>query len=148
MNTDCWTFFETLVRVSKRVASVRDLAELFRVLPSTLMSRFFRAGLPAPKRYLAMTRLLRAAYLFENRGFSIANVANHLEYSSPQSFGRHIRSIMGMTALQFRKDFRGEDMLRRFEIELIRPYVSVLREFNPLVVNTYELNSRPRRLPH
>ena len=40
------------------------------------MSRFFRANLPAPKRYLALARLVRAAHLFENHGFSIANVSN------------------------------------------------------------------------
>jgi len=87
-------FFQTLFRCSPRVATVRRLSAALHVLPSTLMSRFFRAGLPAPKRYLAMARLVRAAHLFESRGFSVANVANHLDYSSPQSFGRHVRVLM------------------------------------------------------
>lgn len=148
MNTECWTFFETLVRVSRHVASVRKLAEFFDILPSTLMSRFFRAGLPAPKKYLAMARLLRAAYLFENSGFSIANVANHLEYSSPQSFGRHVRGAMGMTALEFRNQFQGDDMLRRFEQELIDPYRAILQDFNPLSLGSYCLQPSSTRLPH
>lgn len=137
MNDGCWLFFERLVHLSKRVSSVRSLATYLEVLPSTLMSRFFRAGLPAPKRYLAMARLLRAAYLFENRGFSIANVANHLEYSSPQSFGRHVRGVMHMTALNFRLQYRGDDMLHLFEQELIAPYHGVLRDFNPLTPDGY-----------
>jgi len=103
MSHECWTFFETLFKASETVTSVCQLAVRFDMLPSTLMSRFFRVGLPAPKRYLAMTRLIRAAYLFENHGFSVANVANHLEYSSPQSFGRHVRAMMGVTAADFRR---------------------------------------------
>lgn len=132
MSVECRVFFETLVHASRRVSSVRGLARELQILPSTLMSRFFRAGLPAPKRYLAMMRLCRAAYLFENGAFSIANVANHLEYSSPQSFGRHVKAIMRMTALEFRRTFSGQAMLDRFEAELIRPYERMFEEFHPL----------------
>ena len=60
---DCWRFFEALFLVPPHVSSVRLLALSLGVLPSTLMSRFFRAALPAPKRYLAMARLVRAAHL-------------------------------------------------------------------------------------
>src|SRR5438270_9687968 len=96
------------------------------------MSRFFRAGLPAPKRYLAMARLVRAARLFENPGFSVANVANHLDYSSPQSFGRHVRMLMDMTAVQFRDQYDGEGMLEYFRSALILPHLEKLRELRPL----------------
>ena len=91
---DCWRFFEILFMCPPQVVTVRALAQHLDVLPSTLMSRFFRARVPAPKQYLAMARLIRAARLFENPGFSVANVANHLDYSSPQSFGRHVRTLM------------------------------------------------------
>ncbi|MGH9886990.1 MAG: helix-turn-helix domain-containing protein, partial [bacterium] len=106
---DCWRFFETLFLAPPRVATVRMLASRLDVLPSTLMSRFFRAKLPTPKQYLAGARLVRAARLFENPGFSVANVANHLDYSSPQSFGRHVRMVMGVTAVQFRDRQREGD---------------------------------------
>jgi hypothetical protein len=46
-----------------------------RVRPSTLMSRFHRAGIPSPKSYLAGVRLLHAAFLFQNPGLSVADVA-------------------------------------------------------------------------
>ena len=131
MTDECWTFFETLVRQSARIGSVRGVAEELKVLPSTLMSRFYRAGLPAPKQYLAMIRLIRSAYLFENNGFSIANVADHLDYSSPQSFGRHVRSLMGITALEFRRQFDGAKMLSAFEKRLVVPYRQILTWFRP-----------------
>ena len=129
---DCWKFFEMLFRCSPQVSTVRMLARRLEVLPSTLMSRFFRARLPAPKRYLATARLTRAASLFENPGLSVANVANHLDYSSPQSFGRHIRTVLGLTAVEFRQRYDGEGMLHRFREELVLPYLPVLRTLTPL----------------
>lgn len=130
--TDCWRFFEALFVAPPRVTTVRALARRLDVLPSTLMSRFFRAQLPAPKRYLAMARLVRAARLFENPGFSVANVANHLDYSSPQSFGRHVRTLLRITALQFRDRYDGEGMLQHFRQVLVMPYLDKLRPLRPL----------------
>ena len=128
---DCWRFFEALFRCSPRITNIRLLAREFGVLPSTLMSRFFRSGLPTPKSYLAMARLVRAARLFENSGFSIANVSNHLEYSSPQSFGRHVRGLLGITAGEFRARYDGLGMFDHFRSELIVPYRSTLQKFYP-----------------
>lgn len=133
---DCWRFFQALFLCPSWVSSVRRLAESLDVLPSTLMSRFFRARLPAPKRYLAMARLVRAAHLFENRGFSVANVANHLDYSSPQSFGRHVRAQLGVTALEFREIYDGEGMLDRFRQDLVLPHLATLRRLAPLRSST------------
>jgi AraC-like DNA-binding protein len=130
---DCWRFFDSLFRSGTGVSTVRMLARQLCVLPSTLMSRFFRAGLPAPKRYLALARLVRAARLFENPGLSIANVANYLDYSSPQSFGRHVRTLMGVTALEFRRRYNGEGLLHYFRDQLVLPHVTILRQFRPLV---------------
>lgn len=131
-NEDCRRFFEMLFRCPPRYATVRDIARLMGVLPSTLMSRFYRHRLPAPKRYLALARLVRAACLFENPGLSVANVADHMEYSSPQSFGRHIRTMLEMTALEFRERYDGEGMLQRFREELVIPHREALRQFAPL----------------
>ena len=129
---DCWRFFEAIFQHSRRTTTIRMLSRHLGVLPSTLMSRFFRAKLPPPKRYLAMARLTRAARLFENSGLSIANVANHLDYSSPQSFGRHVRTILQLTAVQFRERYDGEGMLQRLREELVLPHLPVLRCFTPL----------------
>jgi AraC-like DNA-binding protein len=129
---DCWRFFESLFLLPPRVTTVRMLSRRLDVLPSTLMSRFFRAKLPAPKQYLATARLVRAARLFENPGFSVANVSNHLDYSSPQSFGRHVRTLMQMTAVEFRDRYDGEGMLQHFRQRLVLPYMDRLRQLRPL----------------
>ena len=129
---DCWRFFETLFLSPPHVCTVRMLSQRLDVLPSTLMSRFFRAKLPAPKQYLACARLIRAARLFENPGFSISNVANHLDYSSPQSFGRHVRMVMGLTAMQFRERYDGEGMIHHFRQTLVHPHLVALRSLHPL----------------
>ncbi len=131
---DCWRFFEALFSPEFRVSTVRQLARRLNVLPSTLMSRFFRARVPAPKRYLAFARLIRAARLFENPGLSISDVANHLDYSSPQSFGRHVRTLLAITAGEFRCTYDGERMLGRFRAELVLPNIDLLRELRPLAV--------------
>jgi len=128
----CRTFFDALFTCGPNVSTVSQLAYQLDVVPSTLMSRFFRARLPAPKRYLATARLVRAARLFENAGLSVSAVADRLEYSSPQSFGRHVRSMLGMPAGEFRRRYDGEGMLQRFHAELVVPFVPVLRTFSPL----------------
>ncbi|MBL8998456.1 MAG: helix-turn-helix domain-containing protein [Gemmatimonadales bacterium] len=131
---DCWRFFDALLTASDRVGTVRALATRMGVLPSTLMSRFFRARLPSPKRYLAFARLLRAARLFADPGHSIADVANALEYSSPQSFGRHVQTVLGMTAGEFRRQLDAPRMLERLLAELVRPHAAALRTLSPLAV--------------
>jgi len=129
---DCWRFFEALFTAPPQVVTVRAFSQYLGVLPSTLMSRFFRAKLPAPKQYLAVARLVRAARLFENPGFSVANIANHLDYSSPQSFGRHVRTVLGITAVEFRRRYDGASMLVRFRESLVLPYAEQLRHLMPL----------------
>jgi len=131
-STDCWRFFEALFTAPPQIVTIRAFSRLLGVLPSTLMSRFFRAKLPAPKQYLAVARLVRAARLFENPGFSVANIANHLDYSSPQSFGRHVRTVLGMAAVQFRRQYDGAAMLRHFRESLVLPYLNELRDLKPL----------------
>jgi len=131
VSEDCWRFIELLFEPSPKVSTVRQLARHLNILPSTLMSRFFRAKLPAPKRYLSLARLIRAARLFENPGLSVARVANHLDYSSPQSFGRHVRTVMKMSPVKFRSTYDGQGMLQQFRTELILPYADVLCTFRP-----------------
>ena len=104
-----------------RHAHGAHLAKRLGVRPSTLMSRFARAGLPWPKSYLAAIRLLHAAHLFEDSGLSVADVAYRLEYSSPQCFGRHLRSLLGVTATEFRHRFPFPVAVERFVTLLLHP---------------------------
>jgi len=116
---------------SPRVTSAKELAGRLGVLPSTLMSRFFRAALPSPKQYVAYARLVWAAYLGESSGMSIAAIANRLNASSPQSFHRAVRTIMRMSAAEFRYFYNGARMLEMFRSRLVTPYRDTLRTFDP-----------------
>jgi AraC-like DNA-binding protein len=131
-SADARLFVEVLVRLAPDTATVRQLSARLGIRPSTLMSRFARAGLPSPKSYLAAMRLLHAAQMLEDGGLSIADVAHRLDYSSPQSFGRHVRSLLGITSSEFRKRFPFPLALRRFIDLMIRPYAAVWAGFHPL----------------
>lgn len=135
---DLRRFFEALVRLAPDITTVRALCRSCAVRPSTLMSRFARAGLPSPKSYLASVRLLHAAHLLEAPGRSIADVAYRMEYSSPQSFGRHIRAMLGITSLEFRRRFPFPTALARFLDLMILPYGGVWPVFHPLETGSWD----------
>ena len=128
----CLRFFRALFEEGSETRTIQELCNQLCVIPSTLMSRFMRANLPAPKFYLSMARLVCAARLFENPGLSVTVVANELDYSSPQAFGRHLRSVLKISALEFRERYDGEGMLQLFRDELILPHLARLRLFDPL----------------
>jgi AraC-like DNA-binding protein len=125
-------FMEAMIRLAPETPTVTNLAQRLYVRPSTLMSRFARASLPSPKNYLAAVRLLHAAYLFEAGGLSVADVSYRLEYSSPQSFGRHLRAMLGVTAIEFRRRFPFPVALARFVELMVLPYTGIWRTFHPL----------------
>jgi AraC-like DNA-binding protein len=129
---DARLFIEGLVRLAPVTPTVRRLSAELHVRPSTLMSRFARAGLPSPKNYLAAVRLLHAAHLFESGGLSVADVAYRLEYSSPQSFGRHLRTMLGITSSEFRSRFPFPLAVERFVALMISPYERIWVTFHPL----------------
>lgn len=124
-------FFDTLFTVPRSMTTVQQLARYIGVVPTTLMSRFYRAGIPAPKKYLAAARLVRAAHLLENPGSSITQVSFLMEYSSPQSFSRHVSGILHMGAAEFRRRYSGEQMLEHMRQSLVLPYRQQLQTFDP-----------------
>lgn len=128
---DCWKFFELLFTHKPYIVNVRQMGRYLNVLPGTLMSRFYRADLPSPKRYIDVGRLVRAARLLENAGLSVTSVARKLDYSSPQAFSRHVRCVLGMSPVKFREAYDGGMMLHRFREELILPHLPTLRTFRP-----------------
>ncbi len=145
-SADVQRFVGTLFAAPPRVMTVRDLARGFGVLPTTLMSRFFRAALPTPRRYLAYARLTRAAHLLGNGAWSVAAVADHLEYSSAQGFSRHLHQLLGVRPAEFRRRYDAGAMLTLFGSELLAPYQDVLRTFHPLRadnVGPYATTPRP-----
>ena len=129
---DCRLFFELVVRRAPDTGTVLELARALRAVPSTLMARFYRAGLPSPKAYLQHARLVHAAWLFQSEGYSIADVAHRLDYSSPQSLGRHLRALLGLTAGEFRRRLPFKLALQRYRQTYIAPYRDRLLAFHPL----------------
>ncbi|SRR5579883_2442641 len=129
---DCRRFFTLLFTAPPHIVRVEQLAQLLDVLPTTLASRFSRHALPSAKSYLAWARLARAAALFEDPALSVAAAATMLEYSSPQSFGRHLRTSMGLTPSDFRRRYTARAMLERFRQDLVLPFLPTLRRFSPL----------------
>lgn len=119
---------------SPDVSGAKVLATRLNVLPSTLMSRFYRAGLPSPKRYVALARLVWAARLGEAPGLSLSNIANQLDASSPQSFHRTVRTLTGRSASEFRRTATGASMFGQYRATLVAPYRDTLRTFDPLAV--------------
>ncbi len=138
---DTRLFLEIMIRVAPTTPVARHLAGQARMRPSTLMSRFQRANLPSPKTYMAAIRLLYAAQYFENDALSVADVAYRLVYSSPQSLGRHLRAMLGITASEFRRRFTFDSAIDRFVALLIVPFVRQWMAFHPLVAG------RPGRPP-
>jgi AraC-like DNA-binding protein len=108
------------------------VADELGVMTSTLASRFDRAGLPSPKQYLGNAKLVRAAYIGESPGITIAAISERLQMSSPQSYCRTVRHMTGMTANQFRHAVNGAAALERFTASLIVPFRSILLTFDPL----------------
>lgn len=129
---DLLELFELFFTAKPAVHSVRQVAHHLGAHPGTLMSRFQRAGLPPLKRYLDFANLVRAAQRLEDERRSIADVATSLEYSSPQSFGRHVTLVLGITASNFRSTFDCEGMYRRFCDELVTPFIPQLCRFSPV----------------
>lgn len=62
-------------------------------------------------------------------------MAYRLEYSSPQSFGRHLRAMLGITAVEFRRRFPFPVAQERFVELMIEPYREVWRTFHPVAVS-------------
>lgn len=114
------------------VMHARVVAERLDVCPQTLTSRFFRAGLPSPKQYVAWARLVWAAHLGEARGLTVQALAEQMDASSPQAFARSVRRLTGTAPGTFRRGHTGAEMLARYVAGLVTPYRDRLRTFNPL----------------
>jgi AraC-like DNA-binding protein len=125
-------FWEKLVRAAPETTTVRRLALALSITPSTLVSRFVRTGLPSPKDHLVAVRLCHAARLFDEGDLTIADVAYRLDYASPQSFGRHLRVVLGITPSEFRSRFPFCTVLQRFLDQFVKPYKSTWKTFRPL----------------
>ena len=69
----------------------------------------------------------------------MADVAYRLDCSSPQSFGRTLRAMLGITPGEFRRRFPFPLALDRFLDQLILPYRRVWARFHPLQAGNRDL---------
>ena len=122
---------EILVRRAPQLETARAAAAVLWVSPSTVQSRFVRAGLPSLRTYLAAIRLVYATKYFEDEAATVSAVAYRLHFSSGQAFCRHVRALRGITASALR-EVSFETMLEEFIATLIRPYQYKLERFRPL----------------
>jgi AraC-like DNA-binding protein len=129
---DCRAVFEALVRLAPGLPTVKMFLARLDINSSTFTSRFHRLELPSPKHYLSAIRLLYAAAFLELPGLSLSDVAYRLEYSSPQSFGRHVRAFVGTTATEFRARYPFDIALGDFLERLIVPFQHTFSTFHPL----------------
>lgn len=139
---DARLFLEAMLRLAPRTPSVRLFSESLGISSGTLLTRFARAGLPSPKNYLAGLRLLYAAELLEAPGRSVAEMTIRLDYSSPQSFGRHLRTLLGITPSEFRRRLPFPQALERFVQQMIVPYRAQWKTFHPLHPHARPLSRR------
>ena len=125
-SSDARQFFGLLVHFAPFLRTVQSVAAQLSVNAGTLNSRLFRAGLPTAKTYLSHMRLAYAAALFEHHDASLASVALRLEFSSPQAFMRNIRTLYGITGMQFKTQFCLAGVLDYFGRNLVSPYRQAL----------------------
>jgi len=139
---DARLFLEAMVRLAPSTPAVNTIAAQLGIRPSTLMSRFQRARLPSPKNYLAAIRLLHVSQLLDGGGLSVCDVAYRLDYSSPQSLSRHLRTSLGITASEFRRRYTFEGAMTRFLAVMFEPYRANWRGFHPLAMTAWEKSEK------
>lgn len=139
---DARLFLEAMVRLAPSTPAVTTIAAQLGIRPSTLVSRFHRARLPSPKNYLAAIRLLHVSQLLDGGGLSVCDVAYRLEYSSPQSLSRHLRTSLGITASEFRRRYNFEGAMARFLAVMIEPYRGNWAGFHPLAMTAWEKSEK------
>ncbi|HVH08559.1 MAG TPA: helix-turn-helix domain-containing protein [Gemmatimonadales bacterium] len=138
VSSEARAFFTAVVELAPEIPTVAQLADRLHVSPDTLTSRFWRAGLPSPKTYLAGMRMVYAAHHLEAPGLTVDDVASRLDFGSGQSLGRHIQAAWGVKATEFRKGLPFEQTLARYIARLIVPYLTRLGNFNPLRARVWD----------
>ena len=117
---------------SQDMRSAKQVATELGIIPSTLVSRFGRAGLPSPKTYLTLARLAWVAHLAEAPGRTIREIAYWVGASSHQSLSRTICTVTGLTPTEFRQQMTGTAVIEEFCAKLIRPFAKSLCVFDPV----------------
>ncbi|HUL48460.1 MAG TPA: helix-turn-helix domain-containing protein [Gemmatimonadales bacterium] len=107
-----WVLEEAL-EAPDEVQTVGQIAERARVDRRTCERWFMRLGLPSPKHFLAVARVLYAHRLLQDPGFTVEDVAQRLGYSQVKTLQQHARAYLGLTAGEMRLSLTPEVALAR-----------------------------------
>jgi len=116
---------------AEHLLNSRAWAKRLGIPLGTLNSRFDRARLPTMKNFLVGFRLYLMSELLADHKVSIAAAAYTVNFSTPQSFGRHIRGVMRITGTEFRKRLSPDATWERFSSLLIEPHRLIWQSFDP-----------------
>ena len=125
-------FWEELVRSAPDRTTVRQLADQLKV--TAVDDRVaLRAGRSAESQGPpgGGATVPRRATLRRRRPVGVG-CGVPAAVREPQSFGRHLRIVLGITPSEFRARYPFCTVLDRFVERLVRPYVGIWRKFLPL----------------
>ena len=131
---DTRLFFEALTRLAPVLTRCGDSLSTSGV-GQTLMSR--STGGCLTTKLPGRSRLLPPSTVSESRAVS-GRCCLSVDYSSPQSFSRHLKAMLGVTAGEYRKRFPFDVALARFIDLLIIPYREALRALHPLNAGNWD----------
>ena len=123
-------FFVQCFTASPHVSDVKRLSVPHNA--NTFFTRFYRADLPSPKRYLTEARLVRVRDVWErHRDWRAPDVAHYMKYSSPNALHRYVRKNRGVALSEWYATTTAHGETVRYVETLVLPYVARLRAFDP-----------------
>ena len=104
---------EEVLRSPAELQTVQQVAARARVDRRTFERWFARLGLPSPRHFLAVARVLYAHRLLQDPGFTVEDVAQRLGYAQTKTLQLHARSYLGLTAGEMRLTLEPAQALKR-----------------------------------
>ncbi len=99
--------------------SLNSLSRRFFVQPNTI-SRSFGGIVGEPiSAYINAVRITNAVYLLEHTGLSVTELAGQVGYESVNTFLRQFKRKMGISPLQYRKQY--ERLLENQDLRIFKP---------------------------
>lgn len=98
---------------------------------STLNSRFVKAGLPTPFRYMRWARLVRFRALLADPTVTVLEAASLLGWETRAAAHREVRTLCGVTVMQFRYHGSVASLIAAGMAQLVVPHGEILRTFDP-----------------
>lgn len=111
--------FRYLLEHTPELITPRDVASAAFCHPKTLRERLQRAHLPPTGHLIVWTRLLHAAYLLEDAGRTIENVAELLGFPSAAALGNQIKRYAGFSPLALRRSGGLLMLVKIFRLQIL-----------------------------